>query len=291
MFPQLQNILEKKSENHKLRFISGVNMNRIESKFEELKQKNKKALITFVTAGDPNLKTTKSIVMEMENAGADIVELGIPYSDPIAEGPVIQAANQRALINGIKIYDIMEMVFELRKTVKIPLVYLLYFNCILQYGVDKFFKDCLNSGIDGVIIPDLPYEEQWEVHDLAEANNIDVISLVSPTSNDRIEKIARNAKGFLYCVSSLGVTGVRNEFSTDFESFFSEINRYSSVPKALGFGISTEDDVRNLKKYCDGLIVGSAIVKQVEKSLNSKEAVENVSVYVKMLRNAIDEEC
>jgi len=229
--------------------------------------------------------------MEMENAGADIIELGIPYSDPIAEGSVIQAANQRALMNGIKIYDIMEMVFKLRETVKIPLVYLLYFNCILQYGVDEFFKDCRNSGIDGVIIPDLPYEEQWEVRDLAEANNIDVISLISPTSNDRIEKIVRNAKGFLYCVSSLGVTGVRNEFSTDFESFFSEINRYSSVPKALGFGISTEKDVRNLKKYCEGLIVGSAIVKQVEKSLNSKEAVENVSVYVKMLRNAIDEEC
>ncbi|MFA6309040.1 MAG: tryptophan synthase subunit alpha [Clostridia bacterium] len=266
-------------------------MNRIESKFEELKQKNKKALITFITAGDPNLKTTESIVMEMENAGADIIELGIPYSDPIAEGSVIQAANQRALMNGIKIYDIMEMVFKLRETVKIPLVYLLYFNCILQYGVDEFFKDCRNSGIDGVIIPDLPYEEQWEVRDLAEANNIDVISLISPTSNDRIEKIVRNAKGFLYCVSSLGVTGVRNEFSTDFESFFSEINRYSSVPKALGFGISTEKDVRNLKKYCEGLIVGSAIVKQVEKSLNSKEAVENVSVYVKMLRNAIDEEC
>jgi tryptophan synthase alpha chain len=291
MFPQLQNILEKKSENYKLTFISEVDMNRIESKFEELKQKNKKALITFITAGDPNLKTTESIVMEMENAGADIIELGIPYSDPIAEGSVIQAANQRALMNGIKIYDIMEMVFKLRETVKIPLVYLLYFNCILQYGVDEFFKDCRNSGIDGVIIPDLPYEEQWEVRDLAEANNIDVISLISPTSNDRIEKIVRNAKGFLYCVSSLGVTGVRNEFSTDFESFFSEINRYSSVPKALGFGISTEKDVRNLKKYCEGLIVGSAIVKQVEKSLNSKEAVENVSVYVKMLRNAIDEEC
>lgn len=265
-------------------------MSRIEYKFKELKTKNKKALIAFVTAGDPNLETTKKIVIGMEEAGADIVEIGIPYSDPIAEGPVIQAANIRALKNNIKIKNIMDTVSEIRKTVKIPLVYLLYFNCILNYGKDRFFADCKKAGIDGLIIPDLPFEEQWEVYDESIKYGIDIITLVSPTSNDRIEKIVKNASGFLYCVSSLGVTGVRNEFDTDFENFFSQINKYAKVPTALGFGISTTQDVKKLKKYCDGLIIGSAIVKKIEQSLNDEIAVKNVCNYIKEIKDAIDEE-
>lgn len=263
-------------------------MSRIEKKFKELKEKNRKALITFVTAGDPTLKATAEIVKEMEKRGADLIELGIPYSDPIAEGPVIQLANARALKNNIRIKDIMDAVKEMRKEVKVPLVYLLYFNCILQYGPEKFFEDCEKSGIDGLIIPDLPFEERDEIEDVAAEYGVDIITLVSPTSRDRMERIAKNAKGFLYCVSSLGVTGMRKDFSTNFEEFFSLINRCTDIPKAIGFGISTPEHIRQLKGYCDGLIVGSAIVKQVERSSCEEEAVKNVGEFVQTLRQAMD---
>ena len=263
-------------------------MSRIEGKFKELKEQNKKALITFVTAGDPTLEATIAIVKEMEKRGADIIELGIPYSDPIAEGPVIQLANARALKNNIKIKDVMNAVKEMRKEVTVPLVYLLYFNCILQYGPKQFFEDCEQSGIDALIIPDLPFEERDELEEISSQYPVDIISLVSPTSGDRMEKIARNAKGFLYCVSSLGVTGMRSDFSTDFNEFFSGINKVTSIPKALVFGISTPEHIVQLKKYCDGLIIGSAIVKQVEKSANAEEAVINVGNFVESLRKALD---
>lgn len=263
-------------------------MSRIQAKFKELKDKNQKALITFLTAGDPTLDVTIRIVKEMESRGADVIELGIPYSDPIAEGPVIQQANARALKNNINIKDIMEMVREIRKEVTVPLLYLLYFNCILQYGPEKFFAECSKSGLDGVIIPDLPYEEQGEIEDVAYKYSIDIISLVSPTSKERIETIAKNAKGFLYCVSSLGVTGVRKDFDTDFEEFFSYVNKVTDIPKALGFGISTTEHIYQLRKYCDGLIVGSAIVKKIGESASGEEAVKNVGEYVASLRKALD---
>lgn len=264
-------------------------MNRIEQKFDELRERNRKALITFVTAGDPILEATMDIVKEMEKRGADLIELGIPYSDPIAEGPVIQLANSRALKNNIKIKDIMDMVVKLRKEVKIPILYLLYFNCILQYGPERFFRDCKESGVDGVIIPDLPYEERDEIEDTAAKFSVDIITLVSPTSRDRIAKIVKDARGFLYCVSSLGVTGMRKEFNTDFDEFFSYINKVTRIPKAIGFGISTPEHIRQLKNYSDGLIVGSAIVKKIEQSSNSGEAVINVGDFVQTLRNAMDE--
>lgn len=180
------------------------------------------------------------------------------------------------------------MVKEVREDVKVPLLYLLYFNCILQYGIRKFFKDCITSGIDGLIIPDLPYEESGEISDIAEEYNLDIITLVSPTSKERMEKVAKNAKGFLYCVSSLGVTGMRKDFNTDFNEFFSYINKYSKIPKALGFGISTREHINKLKGYCDGLIVGSAIVKQVEKSITINEAIENVGNLVNSFRDELD---
>jgi len=263
-------------------------MGRIENKFDELKKAGKKALITFVTAGDPDIDTTVRLVEEMERRGADIVELGVPYSDPIAEGPVIQAANERALSKGIKIKDIMAAVREMRVSVKVPLLYLLYFNCILQYGPDMFFRDCAGAGIDGVIIPDLPFEERDEIEGVAEKYGIVDITLVSPVSNERIQRIAKSARGFIYCVSSLGVTGVRNGFKTDFERFFSYINAASDIPKAIGFGISTPEHVGMLKGYCDGLIVGSAIVKRIAGSPNPDEAVGNVGGYTLELRAALD---
>lgn len=263
-------------------------MSRISGKFNELRELNKKALITFVTAGDPDLEGTKRIVEAMEQNGADLIELGIPYSDPIAEGPVIQAANVRALKNNIRIKDIMNAVKEMRKTVKVPLLFLLYYNCIFKYGAQRFFSDCADSGLDGVIIPDLPFEEKDEIDAVALKYDIDMISMVSPVSRERIEMISKNARGFLYCVSSLGVTGERNNFSTDFEEFFSIINRYTSIPKAIGFGISTPEHVKGLKAYSDGLIVGSAMVRQIERSSNIEGAVGNITEYVKVLRAALD---
>ncbi len=262
-------------------------MNRIDEKFTELKKAGKKALITFVTAGDPDLETTAAIVREMVQKGADIVELGVPFSDPIAEGPVIQAANARALAKGLKIKDIMGLVESLREDVQVPLIYLLYYNSILQYGPERFFEECRASGIDGVIIPDLPFEERDEAEEYAANSGITIITLVSPVSGERTEKIARNAKGFLYCVSSLGVTGMRNDFSTDFNEFFSFINSATGIPKALGFGISTAEQVNALKGYCDGLIVGSAIIRTIEKSSSPAEAVKNAGEFVERLKSAI----
>jgi tryptophan synthase alpha chain len=264
-------------------------MNRIGEKFKELKDKNKKALITFVTAGDSTLEDTKKLVKEMERQGADLIELGIPYSDPIADGPVIQRASDRALKNKVKITDIMQTVKEIRLDVKVPLLYMLYFNCIYQYGVERFFDDCRKSGIDGVIIPDLPFEETDEIADIGEKYSIDIISFLTPTSKERIEKIGKKAKGFLYCVSSLGITGSRNSFDTDFEQFFSNVNTYVNIPTAIGFGISTTEHIRKLKKYADGLIVGSAIVKLIENSSNIQEAVTVVGSFVSTLRKAMDE--
>lgn len=263
-------------------------MGRIEDKFNILKKQNRKALITFVTAGDPDIATTVRIVEEMEKRGADIIELGIPYSDPIAEGPVIQAANARALKHNIKIIDIMLSVKEIRKTVIVPLLYLLYFNCIVQYGIDRFFANCASAGLDGVIIPDLPFEERGELEETAEKYGIIIITLVAPTSGERIELLTSKAKGFVYCVSSLGVTGVRSTFNTNFEAFFSRINSATSIPKAIGFGISSVEHITQLKDYCDGLIVGSAMVKKIETAQNADEAVAAVGQYTAELRAAMD---
>ena len=264
-------------------------MGRIGDKFAQLKKESKKALITFVTAADPSLDRTIELVKIMEKKGADIIEIGIPYSDPIAEGPVIQKANERALKNNVKIVDIMNAVREMRKEVSVPLVFLLYYNCILQYGIKKFFNDCEKVGIDGLIIPDLPYEERDELDDFEKNIPIDIISMVSPTSENRIEKIARDAKGFLYCVSSLGVTGSRSSFDTNFEEFFKVIGRHKNIPTAIGFGISKPDHVRELKKYTDAVIVGSAIVEKIEKGKNLDDVLNEVGDFVRVLRDALDD--
>lgn len=263
-------------------------MGRIDEQFKKLKQMGRKALITFVTAGDPDLSATVELVKEMERQGADLIELGIPYSDPIAEGPVIQAANARALKNPVKIQHMMETVRTIRQTVQVPLLYLLYCNCILQYGPDRFFSDCAAVGVDGVIIPDLPFEEKGELEPFADKHGVIIISLISPTSGDRIKTIASKAKGFLYCVSSLGVTGMRSGFSTDFDAFFSAIHQASDIPKAIGFGISAPEHAAQLKGYCDGLIIGSAVVRQVERAATPEEAITNVGRYVADMRRAMD---
>ncbi len=263
-------------------------LNRIDEKFNELKLKNRKALITYLAAGDPDIEATSVLVKEMVSRGADIVEIGIPYSDPVAEGPVIQRAHSRALSKKIKISDIMGIVKTVRKSVNVPIIYLVYFNCILQYGVDKFFNDLNITGVDGIIIPDLPFEERWEVDEFAARHNVHVITLVSPTSENRLSKMLKNPKGFIYCITSLGVTGMRNEFNTDFEHFIKTVKKYTSLPTALGFGISAPEHIRRLKDFSDGLIVGSAVVKKIEDSKNLNEALEKVGAFVSDLKGALD---
>ncbi|MDR1688707.1 MAG: tryptophan synthase subunit alpha [Clostridiales bacterium] len=239
--------------------------NRIDLKFKNLKELGKKAFIAFITAGDPSLAKTEEFALVLEESGVDILELGIPFSDPVAEGPVIQAASERALNAGTKIDSVFETVKKIRAKSEMPILFMMYANCIYVYGKERFFANCAKTGVDGVIVPDLPLEEQWEIKDLAQSNGVHNILLAAPTSDERIEKIASQANGFLYCVSSSGVTGTRSSFSTDFEKFSSEIKKHCAVPAAVGFGVSSPEQARELGKYFDGVIIGSAFVKIIEK--------------------------
>ncbi len=260
-------------------------MNRIETALAELKNKNEKALIPFVTAGDPDLETTERLVLEMFNNGADIIEIGVPFSDPVAEGKVIQAASLRSLKQGTNLNGIFAMVESLRQKTDKPLLLMMYVNTIFRFGTEKFFELCREKGIDGVIVPDLPYEEKAEIAPYAEKNGIISISLVAPTSHQRIASIASEAKGFLYCVSSTGVTGTRSKFTTNFDEFFGEIKKSCTVPAMVGFGISNPEQAAKMSGYCDGVIVGSAIVKIVAEY--GKDSVKKVGEFVKSLKDAI----
>ncbi|MGN1480551.1 tryptophan synthase subunit alpha [Porcipelethomonas sp.] len=261
-------------------------MNRINSRLEQLKSENKKALITYVTCGDGGYETTEKAVLKMFENGADIVELGVPFSDPIAEGPVIQAASERSLSGGTTLKGIFEMVKRLREKTDAPLILMMYVNSIFRFGKEKFFSLCSEIGIDGVIVPDLPFEEKDEIDEYASKYNIINISLVTPTSCERIGKIAKEAKGFVYCVSSTGVTGMRSGFSTDFGKFIGEIKKHTDIPCAIGFGISGPEQAANLKQYCDGVIVGSAIVNIIAQ--NSADSQDRVGEFTKSLRDALD---
>lgn len=261
-------------------------MNRINAKFEELKQKNKKALITFITSGDAGYETTEKAVYAMEKAGADIIELGVPFSDPIAEGPVIQAASERSIKSGTTLLGIFEMVKRIRKNTDMPLILMMYLNSIYGFGTEKFFNLCKECGIDGVIVPDMPYEEKDEIQDFADNAGVINISMIAPTSHDRIGMIAKDAKGFIYCVSSTGVTGMRSNFATDFDDFMGHIKKCAEIPCAIGFGISSPEQAKKMAAYADGVIVGSAIVKIVaEKRENCPDSIYE---FVSSLRKAID---
>ncbi|MBF7096997.1 tryptophan synthase subunit alpha [Alkalibacter mobilis] len=259
---------------------------KITKKFEELKKFDKRALITYITAGDPDIKDTEKLIYAMERAGADIVELGIPYSDPLADGPVIQRAAQRALKKNVNIDDIFDMVKEVRKNTQLPLAFLMYYNSILRYGINKFIEKCKDVGMDGLIVADLPLEERKEFKDLLKNTGVDLIPLVAPTSRERIKMIVEDASGFIYCVSSLGVTGTRSSFSTELKDFMDLVRSYTDVPTAIGFGISGTEAIRELKDYSDGLIVGSAIIKKIEEGLEYGTHLEKVEEFVKELKSA-----
>lgn len=244
-----------------------------------------KAFIPFITCGDPDLETTAAVVRAAAKNGADLIELGIPFSDPTAEGPVIQGANLRALNGGVTTDKIFELVRELRKDVTVPMVFMTYANVVFSYGTEKFLSVCAETGIDGLILPDVPFEEKEEFLPLCRQYGVDLISLVAPTSADRIAMIAKEAEGFLYIVSSLGVTGTRTEIKTDLASIVKVVRENTDVPCAIGFGISTPEQAKKMAAVADGAIVGSAIVKLLEQY--GKDAPAYVGEYVKQMKDAV----
>ncbi len=246
---------------------------------------NGKAFIAFLTCGDPDLETTEAAIYAAVENGADLIELGIPFSDPIAEGPVIQGANLRALQGGITTDRIFTFVQELRKKVTVPMVFMTYANVVYSYGAERFLAACQQVGIDGLILPDLPFEEKGEFLDLCCRYGVDLISLIAPTSAHRIARIAREAKGFLYIVSSLGVTGSRSEITTDLASMVKVVRENTQIPCAIGFGVSTPQQAQSMATYSDGIIVGSAIVKLIE--IHGKDAPPYIGEYIKLMKNAL----
>ena len=247
--------------------------------------KNGKAFIPFITCGDPDLETTGKLVREMAAKGADLIELGIPFSDPTAEGPVIQGANIRALSGGITTDKIFEFVAELRHDVKIPLVFMTYANVVFSYDAERFMARCCETGVGGIILPDLPFEEKGEFNSICKQYGVDLISLIAPTSADRIAMIAKEAEGFIYIVSSLGVTGVRSQITTDISSIVKVIRENTKVPCAVGFGISNPEQAAKMAEFADGVIVGSAIVKQIAEY--GRDSVEHIGDFTFKMKEAI----
>ncbi len=246
---------------------------------------NGKAFIPFVTCGDPNLATTKEILFALEAGGADIIELGIPFSDPTAEGVVIQSANERALKQGVTTDKIFEMVESVKGQLHTPLVFMTYANVLFSYGIERFAARAVAAGISGVILPDIPFEEKEEFAAVCEAQGLDFISLIAPTSHARVAMIAKEATGFVYCVSSLGVTGVRSSIATDVGAMTALVKENTDVPCALGFGISTPEQAKKMAAHADGVIVGSAIVKLCE--AHKEGCVPYILAYVKEMKAAI----
>ena len=246
---------------------------------------NKKAFIAFLTAGDPDFETSVKNFKAVAEAGADLIEIGIPFSDPIAEGPVIQEADIRALEAGMTTDKVFELLKEVRKDVDIPIVFMTYANPVFHYGADRFFKNASEAGADGIIIPDCPFEERHEFDEVAAKYGMDFISMIAPTSEDRIKEIAAQAKGFIYVVSSLGVTGVRSEIKTDLASIIKVVRLNTEIPCAIGFGICSPDQAGRMAELADGVIVGSAIVKLLEKY--GRSAPEYIGEYVKSMKGAV----
>lgn len=255
-------------------------MSRIKNAFT-----NGKAFIAFLTAGDPCIEKTESFILEIIRAGADLVEIGIPFTDPIAEGAVIQEANLRALAAGTTTDKIFDMVESLRKKTDVPLVFLTYLNPVFRYGYDRFLTRCQETGVDGLVIPDLPFEEKGEIDPIAKEKGVDIISLIAPTSEHRIKQIAQNAEGFIYVVSSMGVTGVRNEIKTDLTSIMDTVKESTDTPAAIGFGISTPSQAEQYSQIADGVIVGSAIVKLIGEYKDVAETP--IYEYVKSMKDAV----
>jgi tryptophan synthase alpha chain len=258
--------------------------NRIEKKFRELKYNNRKALITFLTAGDPDIDTSYNVVEQMIKNGIDILEIGIPFSDPLAEGPTIEKASYRALASNTTTDDVFSLVKNIRDTYDLPIILMLYVNLIYKFGIEKFMKKCSEVGVDGLIIPDLPFEEVEEVKGLAHKENLVIINLVAPTTKHvRLKKIAKESEGFIYCVSSLGVTGERKNITTNLSDFYDRLRKETSLPLALGFGLSNKEQIDRLEGDWDGYIIGSAIVNIIAQY--GKESPIHVGDFIKSLKD------
>lgn len=252
-----------------------INMNRIEERMQQLKENGKKAFVLYMTAGLPDMEGCKKLMFAMEGAGCDVLELGIPFSDPIADGPVIQEASYKSILQGTNLTKVFEMMKEVRNEgCEMPVVFMLYYNTVFHFGVEAFVEKCRETGVDGVIIPDLPLEEQEGIQDILEKkeDNPIQIQLVSPVSGERIAKIVEHARGFVYCVSSMGVTGQKAEFHENLISYLKEVKACSKIPVMMGFGIRTAKDVEKVEEYIDGCIVGSHFIQILEENNYSPEA-------------------
>jgi len=255
-------------------------MNKIREAFSD-----GKAFIPFITGGDPDLETTEKLLYALYEAGADIIEIGIPFSDPIAEGPVIEAASARTLKAGCTVEKLFDLVSRVRADIRVPLIFMTYYNPIFACGVSKFTERCVVCGIDGLIVPDLPFEEREELLEPCISNRLELISLISPTTEARITEIAKNSGGFLYCVSSLGVTGVRRELDDGAERMIEQVRRVSDIPCAVGFGISTPEQAHRIARFADGVIIGSAIVRIAAE--HGRDCVEPIYLFSKEVKQAI----
>jgi tryptophan synthase alpha chain len=244
-----------------------------------------KMFMPFITGGDPDIETTEKLLYALYEAGADMIEIGVPFSDPIAEGPVIEAADERALKAGCTVDKLFDMAARVKKDIKIPLLFMTYYNPVFAYGVEKFTRRCAASGLYGLIVPDLPFEERDELLLPCAARGLELISLIAPTSEDRIEKIAQNSGGFLYCVSSLGVTGTRGTLDGSARRMVEQVKRFSNIPCAVGFGVSTPEQARGITAYADGVIVGSAIVRIIAEY--GRDSVEPVARFAKEIKQAV----
>lgn len=260
-------------------------MGRIEETFARLKSNNEKALITYIMAGDPDIDTTESLISAVEKAGADIIELGVPFSDPIADGPTIQRASDRALKAKTTLKKVMSLVKKVRKKVAVPIIVMTYYNIILQYGLKRFADDAVRSGIDGAIIPDLPPEESSEFVGYAREAGLDTVFLLAPTSTEeRIKKVTSVSSGFVYYVSMTGITGARLTNFNEIKDKVSEIQSYTDLPVAVGFGISRPEEARKISRWADGVIVGSALVRLIEDNIGKKQLLSRVSGFISSLK-------
>lgn len=270
-----------------------MDTNRIERTLQQLRQQGRKALIPFLVAGDPDLAATKELALTMLREGADLLELGVPFSDPSAEGPVIMEADSHALANGVRLQDVFELTSQIRLESEAPILFLLYYNTIYRFGLETFFKRCKETGVDGVIVPDLPYEEQEDARIYADRYDIVMTMLISPLSGDRLPALVSDARGFLYCVAAMGVTGERTDFSTDLESYAAQLRQQTDLPLALGFGISSADQIRQIGRNWDAIIVGSAIVRRIAESAAQGQSIKSIcsriATFVAELRTALDE--
>lgn len=259
-------------------------MSRIAKAFEILKRENKRGFIPFITAGDPDLETTRKLLIELAHIGATVIELGVPFSDPMADGPVIQRASERALKHGFGIGEILDVVRDAQKEVEVPIVLFSYFNPLLRYGLERLSCEAKEAGVDGVLITDMTPEEAGEASNVLRAKELDLIFLVAPTSTDeRLRMISERASGFIYAVSRTGITGTREQMSKDAKTLVQRVRKFSSLPVAVGFGISSAEQVADVWRYADAAVVGSAIVKEIEKLNGAEDTVEQVREFARGL--------